>query len=330
MQQNSNVFIRELNEEICRSGDKISIITFNMQSLRGKFSEFVHLISSFAISFTFIVLTEVWLSDSINVNINLEGYNCKSCFRNEYGGGIIVYYRQNVTVNIDHNLTGIFVSHEALFINGKIPTFGDLIIWAIYRPPGCSANAFNLYLEDNLNYLNGKRCILVGDFNMNILKSNECSYVGNYVNILSSYGFVQCVDVPTYFSPTLTRPTTALDHIWHNLATNSNTYILYPPLSDHMGVATVLNVSLKLSRIAIKFRDYSFKNKTRFLECLQFESGLFEFLTGDAHLETKRFFNWIKYLMSKYFPLKTKYISEKRANAPWMTTDIMRCVYKKH
>ena len=72
MYQNFNVNIFELNEETQNKVDNISIVTFNMQSLRGKFLEFANLINSLIIQFTFIVLTEVWLSENLYVKINIS------------------------------------------------------------------------------------------------------------------------------------------------------------------------------------------------------------------------------------------------------------------
>ena len=330
-QLSQNVTASSLNKEICNMSENVSTLLINVQSLRGKFLELVNFLTTITIQFTFIILTEVWLNESLYKKLNINGYKRASYLRNENGGGIIIYYRNFITANINSIFTGIFESHESLFLDCSIPGCGNLCVWSIYRPPSCCSGLFNSYLENNLNLLKGKRCILAGDFNFNILHENMNRQTCEYINILSNHGYAQHVDVPTYFSANLNKPTSCLDHVWVNFPIDCNTYILFPPFSDHMAVVTIFKLNIKCSnKLVIKFRDYSTRNKTRFYECLPYEMSLFNFLSPDVHQEAKRLFSWIKYLVQKYFPIRKKSLSEKRSNAPWMTTKLVKCIRKKH
>ena len=330
-QHSHSVNVSSLNKETLNMEDNVSTLLINVQSLRGKFLELVNILASITIQFTFLIFTEVWLNDNLNVKLNIDGYKRVSCLRNENGGGIIVYYRNFITANINSAFTGIFESHESLLLDCSIPGCGNLYLWSIYRPPSRCGDSFNSYMENNLKFLKGKRCIIVGDFNFNILHATMNRQTRDYIDVFSSHGYTQCIDAPTYYSPTLNKPTSCLDHVWKNFSTACNTYILTPPISDHMGVIAIFNINIKhVVNSVSSFRDYSAHNKSRFCECLPLESSFFQFVSNDVNRETNRLFAWIKNLINKYFPIRKKSLCTKRANTPWMTAKIVKCVRKKH
>jgi hypothetical protein len=325
-----NISLDSLDELSSKMNKELLILTINVRSLRGKFPEFLSMLSSFKSNFTFIVLTEVWLDNDINVGFNIQGYNYVSCLRNDRGGGIIVYYIDSLQINIIEEMTGIFDSHESLLLSCHIPNYGDISLWSFYRPPHLSCNLFVTYLENNLTYIQGKKCVLTGDFNVDII--NDRSHeVDNLINTMTSFGLACIVDKPTYFSPILHVPTTCLDHFWHNLPQLCRSFVVCPPLADHMGIIMCIKLKNSVSeKVEIKFRDFSFANKNIFKSHIERECNMFNFNDNDIDLDTIKFINWVKYLVNKYFPIRKKVVSNKRALSPWITTDISKCIDKKH
>ena len=153
-----------------------------------------------------------------------------------------------------------------------------------------------------------------------------------FVNIAKSFGLSCTIDKSTYFSPILGIPTTCLDQFWHNVADRNRSFIIYPPLADHMGVLLCIEYKNKSSqnKVEIKYRNFSLVNKNVFLTQLEWECGLLVLAGNDITCETVKFINWMIYLVDKYFPIKKKFVSNKRNLAPWITTRINKCIRKKH
>ena len=86
----------------------------------------------------------------------------------------------------------------------------DLIIGVIYKPPSLSNRDFLDNLEENLHtiYLSKKKCLIMGDDNINSLKQSNISK--EYVNLLRSEGFS-----PLIFEATRVTESnqTCIDHI---------------------------------------------------------------------------------------------------------------------
>ena len=310
------------------SDGELSCFTINIRSLRNKFGELKNYLAIMNVSFTFIIVTEVWLDAASIKGFQIDGYKSKYCVRNNNGGGVLVFHRDFIKVEIDNNYSGIFDTHESLFLNCFIKNYGRLFLWAVYRPPQMSVTSFCDYLEDNLNRLVNKKVILTGDFNINMM-DNLSLATTRFTNVLVSFNFKHCINRATYFSSIARAPTSLLDDFWYNINTNYKSYIVYPPISDHMGIALFLNVRIQ-QKFEISFRNFSPNNKSNFVDNLEWESSLFSFETNDAVLETGRFFAWAQYLVDKYFPVKKKVISAKRLSSPWITSSIKKCINKKH
>ena len=85
-----------------------NIISINMRSIVGKFGEFVSYLNVVKKPFTFIVLTETWLSESTDYGYDIEGYESLSVYRcNQRGGGIKIYHQINTKVDILDELSGV-------------------------------------------------------------------------------------------------------------------------------------------------------------------------------------------------------------------------------
>ena len=130
----------EMNGGICSNIDacnlqsinhesKFSILLLNINSLRGKISELRAFVSLSKIRYTFIILTEVKLTPGLDVDLDLDGYDSVSLYRNEFGGGMKIFYLSylNVIRNNDENLTGLFNTHESIFVSCTIPGYKKLL-----------------------------------------------------------------------------------------------------------------------------------------------------------------------------------------------------------
>ena len=117
-----------------------------------------------------------------------------------------------VRTELNLNSPGNF---EAMFIEIILPDRKNLIIGCIYgHGSGIPVREFtNQHLEPILDTITkeNKECMLMGDFNVDLLKSNENNSAGDFFNMFSSYFFS-----PFVLQPTRLRSKTLIDKIFFN------------------------------------------------------------------------------------------------------------------
>jgi hypothetical protein len=310
--------------------ESFSVLYINIRSIKNKFSELCSLIKLLSVQFTFIVLTETMLTNDLDFNFEINGYKSVAIYRTRSGGGIKVYWRDILNARVLDNLSGLYLTHEALFLQAEIAGMGTVTIGAIYRPPNLSMDNFKEYIETNIMSRQFKKLILVGDFNIDMLKVDNDRKINEFVGMMHSYGHCNYINLPTYFSPIHGQMTTILDHYWHNLLKSCKSYIVSPPLADHLSCCLMFDDAINDNMQTSKFRDFSMNNRNQFEVNLMNECAFYNPPVTDANVSTYYTVNWLRSVSDKYFPVKIKTLSKKRAEAPWLSTRLLRCIRKKH
>ena len=312
-------------------GNKFSIISMNIRSMHNKFSEFLVNLAQCKMKFSFIILTETWVVEKNDFLFEIPGYKCVSLYRSgeQRGCGIKVYCLNDIDVSVIDSETAINDYCEQLFVKTYLPGLGKLIIGAIYRPPNRSVHGFCEHFGNTLDFINSTKCVIVGDININILNKDNDSSVQNYIDVLNQHYFSNEINKPTYISPVTNTDISCLDHILTNFSFNKKSFILKPNLSDHYPVCLIVDKTIDLKPISIRFRDFSRQNTDYFKENLASE---FQFYCPPNEANEKAVYLTIFFskILKKYFPIKTKKVSCKRFNYPWITTTIVKCIRKKH
>ena len=171
-----------------------SILNVNIRSLPKNFPNLVCFLPQIKLRFTLIAVTETWLSDDDNGLYSLTGYNHVSLNRKGRGGGIRIYFSQELNVNILETLTGIFNSHESLSVEILMPSMGNLNVIAVYRPPSKHISGFNTFIHTEFFqrfYKPTMKYILTGDINIHYNESNtyESTHVSDYYSYFQSHLF---------------------------------------------------------------------------------------------------------------------------------------------
>ena len=313
--------------------NNFSILSLNINSLRGKISELRAFISLARVQFAFIVITEIKLTSVTDLDLELEGYKSISLYRTEFGGGIKIFYLEylNVVCNDDQNLTGLFDTHESLFISCLIPKYKKIILGAFYRPPGASRALFVGGVEQILSRIHRSDTVVIcGDFNLNMLEVGLPGPMCDFNNLMISFGMKNYITLPTYIIPKKTVATSVIDHVWSNVSTPVWSYVVSPPLSDHLSCVAVFDIKIPVTLNKVEFRDKSV-NKQQYFNCM-IEDEYFDYNSpiADAEICVKHFDGWFQNITNKYFPVKKKFISTKRLNSPWLTTRLIKCIRNKH
>ena len=117
--------------------------------------------------------------------------------------------------------------------------------------------------------------------------------------------------------------------MWTNINHVKESFVITPPFSDHHAICTYFSLNCEHNLVNIDFRDYSRRNIENFENNSSQEFS--EFTPGDdVESMSKNISIFLKKLQEKYFPKKNKKISNKRLRAPWITSDILKCIRKRY
>ena len=310
--------------------NRVSVLSLNIRSLTGKFAELLAHIYKLKNKFTFVVIVETWLTPDKDRALEIAGYRSHAIYRtDQIGGGIKLYYLENVNIDVLDQYTGCVDSCEILTVKASVPGFGNVNVVCVYRPPGKPINQFTEYIGNLLDDISDGKTILVGDFNIDALSPSD-NHSTDYIDIVSSYGLQNVIDVPTYISPISGVELSSLDHICHNLRFSCNSFVIEPALADHYAVACIFDANSSEKYKKIQFRDVSAKNIEKFDNEVQNIFMQCSPPQQNANECAKYIENFMLAILNKYFPIKTKILKTKRLNSPWITPDIVRCIDKKH
>ena len=164
--------------------DSLSFLCINVRSLIRKFAELQAHLNLLKIKPTFILLVETWLRPDNDYALELVGYKSCSVYRDSIGGGIKLYYRENIKIVEITDLCSCSGPCESLFLKCMVPGYGGIVVGGIYRPPQNSVNAFLDWFNEIIGVegVGSSPTVICGDFNIDIMKLDESHSVSEYVD----------------------------------------------------------------------------------------------------------------------------------------------------
>jgi len=236
----------------------LNVFYLNARSIRNKIDELKILAEQYKPDLIGVV--ETWLNDeNFDCEINLSGYNILRKDRlNKFktkGGGIVIYYRQELSVadvtagynpNIDHMWVKIISKHSR-----------PITVGVFYRPPDSNEEEFKFLLQ-NISRYKTDNTVILGDFNyrdINWKKNTSGTGGKNFLKLCTDLSLQQCVKEKT-------RGSNILD-----LILVYEKKLIYqvrhlPPLakSDHNILNVVLNVTTTIRNKTTTSYGYSNAN----------------------------------------------------------------------
>ena len=273
---------------------------------------------------------ESWLNERNDIALELPGYKSTSLYRSRKGGGIKVYYMHHLNMNLDEMYTNCNRDFESLVLKTNVPGLGLLNIASIYRPPTGNFSEFKAYLEDLLNHVGSQQTIITGDFNFDIATESWTAQTTDYYELMTCFGYRNCIDKKTYVNPSSSIDTSCLDHLWFNFNKFSSSFVVKPNISDHYPICATFETNASLIPIKTMFRDFSRENFRKLNQNLEEEFSRYAPYQGCVETDITYLNEFLVKLQDKYFPIKTKTLTVKRMNSPWITSDIIKCIQKKH
>ena len=344
MQSDSKYITEDKMNDFFDSKDiaSLNFLHINCRSLKKNFGPVTNLFNFLSTPLSAIMVTETWLSESLQDVFNIQGYHFFSKPRcNKSGGGVGIYVNASFECTTRLDLCYMNESIESIFIECRHPGKQSIVIGSIYRPPNTDVSIFNSDLLSILNIIhNGYRnnlVIIAGDFNLNLLNSNSHAATAEFVNNMLSYNFISAINKPTRITE---QSATLIDNIFVNsVRYDYSSAIVYSDVSDHLPIALhlkrcVYNVMYKASK-----RDYLTK---RFFDAKSIENFNCQLAATnwndlDASLSNANttyaydyFADVYKSIFNKHFPENNiKLTNRMTPRHPWMTKGLMKSCIKK-
>ena len=247
-------------------------------------------------------------------------------------GGTGFYIKENLD-HISRNDLQINspANYETKFIEIKFSNKKNLIVGCIYRHPSSNISVqefTNEHLDPVLQIISmeNKQCILMGDFNINLLKIDTNSSANLFYNTMSSNFFT-----PFILQPTRLQSKTLIDNIFFNsLEYQSNSGNLLIEISDHLIQFLILEGFTKeknLPEFNFMKRDLRNFNNREFEETLSnFDwNRICNLELNDPDMSCTNFFNGITYLLDEFAPFKKVTKKEmKLLSKPWISNEILK------
>ncbi len=190
------------------------MIHFNIRSLSKHFEQLKDTLHTLG-HFTLIALSETWLKNTSPDMFSLPGYSLITNNRSDKrGGGVALYVRSDIHYEVRDNLCHSTDSLESLFIEIKSSAAKNIVVGAMYKPPKAPHSDFMFLFQRIIAQTANYRCLLTGDFNINILNYDICSATQNFIDTIFSHSFIPLIDKPTRISKT---SATLIDNIFTNI-----------------------------------------------------------------------------------------------------------------
>ena len=316
----------------------LSVFHMNISSLNAHFDELTAVLDLLNFNFSFIGLTETRIKKSINITtpLAINGYSFEHTPTESSCGGALLYISTKLNYKPRNDLLIYKPLHlESIFIEVIFPKKSNLIVGCIYRHPCMSIDEFNDIISPVLHRMSteNKTIILLGDFNIDLIKCSTDESSSEFLNLVSSYNLLPYITLPTRITD---RSQTLIDDIFSNsMSTNIISGNLTTSISDHLPQFFVYPNFNKnyIPRKHNIYRRFT-KNYDKVSFFNDFQNTDWNNIVNDNNDITNdsfdSFFINFNKLLDKHIPLKK--LSNKgfkRKFKPWITNGILKSLKKR-
>ena len=321
--------------ECLLSGQSFSLINCNIRSLSANFDKLSNMLSELYFPFLLIGLTEIKqkIDQPPISNTDLCGYQFLSQPSLSNAGGVAFYINNNLNFNIRPKFTTTADDFEALWIEVHNNSHSNLLCGIIYRHPNGDLERFIEYVSSTADRINreNKTCIIMGDFNIDLLKFESHSATDGFLNTLGS----------NFFQPYILQPTRITDHsatLIDNIFLNSIEHFtisgnIVHDLSDHLPNFLIFNKFSSLPcNVKIFKRDYSKFDQQALTSEIQLVDWETIFVPNDSACNMfKSFYSKISSIINKHIPVKQLSRREiKLKSKPWISKALRKSIQIKN
>ena len=313
------------------SKSSLSFCHTNIRSLRKNLENFqTHILSELNFHFSLLAVTETRINnENLDFNPSIPNYNFEFVPTPLSAGGVGMYIDDNLQYKVIEKTTN--EAFQALWLEIEFKTKSNVICGVVYRQHN-SADRFLDYFEERIDHYSatGKPVYLLGDVNINILRSQTCSYAQQFLNCLQSYALLPTIDKPTRV---YNDSASLIDNIFLNKFEDySVSGNIVSDVTDHFSQFCILKSTVEIAQPKkITIRDFSKFSQRAFsqeLSDLTWDSTL---SANDPSKLFSTFYNKLNKLLNKHAPLRT--LSKRKSKQlakPWITKGLRKAIKIKN
>ena len=276
------------------------------------------------------IFTETKLNKNIEELYNIEGYNSVYNSISSNSGGIAIYIKSNIKYSVKENLNFRENYLESLCISFDIDG-KSYVVCVVYRRPGSNIEQFMEAYASILSEINLASSLIIGDTNLDLLRTSNSRIVENFVNCNYENAFFPIINRPTRIT---SHSATVIDHAFCNFTGTSTikSSIILCHISDHFAIYLELNDTPQEEDPC----NYSCRN-WKAMENGRFAAKLPESLLSIPDVDTTNLnqsiinlTDAIKCAVESTCPLTERRGSLKRNSKPWITRNICSKIAEKN
>ena len=263
----------DFNSLLKNTKNDFSTLFYNIDGNKTNFGEFAANLATFHNEVSVIGLAETNTNPSLKSLYPITNYNSfyqETIVDKLKGTGVALYVHKSFNVTHNKPLSQTNLNIESLFLS---ISHGDTYInvGVIYRPPSGDANKFIDELHNILVQLPNQPTYIMGDFNIDLLKSNE-PISSRFEEIFLCQGFYPLISVPTHMKPHCSG--TCIDNILtNNVDVVGRSGVIQDISSLHSLVFTLSQINLlptqDASTQSIQYYSYCKNNIQKLLTDLE-------------------------------------------------------------
>lgn len=326
--------ISELSSDVTLDIHDLSVLSLNIWSLLPKLDEFTAILHVMKHKFDVICLTETWLNGNVLSLANITGYKSYHKVREgRRGGGVSIYINENISCKIldDYSISSDDI--ECLFIECQYRNV-KFLIGCIYRPPSGDCGLYMNHMDNALQRLSTPlyaENFICGDFNFNMLESQNDLKCLEFMNMMSSYSYIPLITKPTRIND-ISGNHALLDNIFIRNSFSFVPGVIMFSISDHYPIFSICKkffdtVNPSFSK---QFRSITDNNLAMLYNCLSQHdfSNIYEIDDlNEAFVQLER-------VVFGYYndvcPLVTRSATYKDRIKPWIDQDVKREIKLKN
>lgn len=314
-----------------------SVLHHNIRSLEANFDSFSQLLNDLKLSFSVIGLSETRLiknKDHIN-NINIPGYQFLSQPTTSAAGGVGLYIKSSLLYNKRSEFCYSKKEFESLFIEINLKNQHNIVCGVIYRHPNAKLDLMTDFLYNTVDKISkeNKYCVLLGDFNIDLLRFDTHPDTEDFINTLGSYAFYPQILKPTRITH---HSATIIDNIFFNsLEHHIISGNILSGITDHLPNFIIINKLANLPKnFKITKRDYSKLDTEALVEDIKRidwnDTFNIDEETVDVNVFFQNFYSRVNNIIDKHVPLRQLTRKEIRSlSKPWVTEGIKTSIKVK-
>ena len=284
-----------------------SILHFNVRSLSANYDAFSSFLPDLNHKFNVIGLsgTKFTMNKEPTANINITGYNFISQPSHSNAGGVGFYIRKDYKFHVRDDFCTTTTDFECLSIELHNATQSNVVCSVFYRHPNSKIENFIEYYTKIMEKISNEKkyCIIMGDFDINLLNYESHPLTHEFLSNLGPYCFQPYITQPTRITD---HSATLIDNIYFNSIEHETlSGNLICDITDHFPNFLILNkLACTSSNPTIYRRDYSdFNEAILFEEVRLINWGDVLPETEDVNLIFESFHDKLSNIINMHAPL---------------------------